>query len=140
MPTEISCPTKFLLLRGADVTAKLVGTAYRHSLRNFKSSLNQCFVTVVLTGNIHGNVLMKRYEEMVTALYREPEKEIKVGSFIKDVVDEADAMLFPRLRKTKLKEHGTVSGRNCDIRSLMVSNRHLPQTEEIPPKVVILDE
>ena len=63
-----------------------------------------------------------------------------MGSYIKDVVDEADAMLFPRPRKTKLKEHAAVRGRNRDIRSLMVSNRHLPQMEEIPPKVVILDE
>ena len=43
-------------------------------------------------------------------------------------------------RKTKLKEPAAVRGRNRDIRSLMVSNHHLPQTEEIPPKVVILDE
>ena len=86
------------------------------------------------------DVLKKRYEEMVTELYSEPEKEIKVGSFMKDEVDGTDTLLFPRPRKTKLKEHTAVSGRNRDIRSMMVSNRRLPQTEDIPPKVFILDE
>ena len=76
LPREISHPTKFLLLRGADVTVKLGGTAYRHSPLIQGGLEIPCLVTVVLTGNIHGNVLMKRYEEMVTELYSEPEKEI----------------------------------------------------------------
>ena len=49
LPREISLPTKYLLLRGADVTAKLIGSDYRRS-QLFQGGLEiPCLVTVVLT-------------------------------------------------------------------------------------------
>ena len=109
LPREISRPTKYLLLRGADVTAKLIGTDYRRSPLIQGGLEIPCLVTVVLTGNINGNALMKRYEELVSDLYSQQESMVKVGSFLKEKADETDISILPRSQKAKklqLKQAG----------------------------------
>ena len=133
LPREISRPTENLLLRGADITAKLIGSDYRRS---------PLLVTVVLTGNLNGNAVMKRYEELVTDLYSEQENKVKVGSLLKEETGEADISLLPRSQKSK--KTSVVARRpkrNHGIRALFALNRNPPATmEEIPPKFVILEE
>ena len=73
---EISRPTKFLLDRGAKVTAKLTSTHYRKSPL-FQGGLEiACEVTVTIPASIKGHLLMQRYEKMVQELYCEPKDEL----------------------------------------------------------------
>jgi hypothetical protein len=127
LPREISRPTKYLLIRGAVVTAKLIGTEFRRSPL-FQGGLEiPCMVTVSLAGHAKGNELIKKYEELVTELYIEPENIVNVGSFLKE--DELDLSL-PRASQVKAKGKEKAPKRTNDIRNLF--NRG-------PPKVIRLE-
>ena len=82
LPREISRHTKFLLDRGASVTATLLDTDYRRSPL-FQGGLEiRCRVKVELPATLLAKRLLERYKEMVNALYTEPEHPIVVGSFL----------------------------------------------------------
>ena len=62
LPREISRPTKYLIDRGAKVTAKLSSTNYRKSPL-FQGGLEiPCIVTVSLPASIKGHMLIQRYQ------------------------------------------------------------------------------
>ncbi len=106
LPREISRHTKFLLDRGAIVTATLLDTDYRRS-PIFQGGLEiRCNVKVELPRTVIAKRLLERYEEMIKVLYKEPESPIIVGSFL-----EKETIQSPLLRlksksaaKTKKKE------------------------------------
>ena len=72
LPREISWPTKYLIDRGAKVTAKLSSTDYIKSPLFQGSLAIQCVATITLPTSIKGHMLMQRYKEMVEELYCEP--------------------------------------------------------------------
>jgi hypothetical protein len=109
------------------VTAKLIGTEFRRSPL-FQGGLEiPCIVTVSLAGNAKGNELMKKYEELVTDLYVEPENIVNLGSFLKE--DEVD-LSIQRSSQVKSKGKQKAPKRTNDIRNLF--NRG-------PPKVIRLE-
>ena len=61
LPREISRPTKFLLDRGAKVTAQLTGTHYRRSPLFQGGREIPYLVTVTIPGSIKCHMLIQRY-------------------------------------------------------------------------------
>lgn len=81
LPREISRPIKFLLDRGAKVTAQLTSSHYRKSPL-FQGGLEiPCSVQISLVANIRGEMLIRKCKELVEELYTEPKKEV-VGCFL----------------------------------------------------------
>lgn len=80
LPREISRPTKFLIDRGASITAKITSTTIRRSPL-FQGGLEiLCKVTIMYPKTIKGKLVMDRYEEMVHNLYHEPQNPVIVGT------------------------------------------------------------
>ena len=80
---EISRPTKYLLDRGAIITAIITSEHYRKSPL-FQGGLEiRCLVRVTVIATVRGHLLIKRYGELVEALYTEPKDEVIVGSYLK---------------------------------------------------------
>ena len=91
------CLEKFLLNRGAKVTAQLTGTHYRRS-PIFQGGLEiPCLVTVTIPGSIKGHLLIQRYQQMVEELLRSERRRI-MESFLEQIVPTEDE---PRPRKKK---------------------------------------
>ena len=145
LPREISRPTKFLLDRGAEVTASLIGTHYRRSPLIQGGLEIPCIVTVTISGNALGHLLMVRYEEMVGNLYCEPNDIVVMGTYLEK--DEVDVQPVQQPRKIAprkpVQNKNNSSGKNQDIRVLFASNRNPPRCKESSSstsKVIILDE
>ena len=84
LPREISRATKFLLDRGARISASLIGNRYRRSPL-FQGGLEiPCRVRVELPNTLRGKKLLERYREMVEKLYVEPDNSIFEGSFLEN--------------------------------------------------------
>ena len=65
---EISRPTKYLLDRGAIVTATITSTHYRKSPL-FQGGLGiQCVITFTMIATVCGHLLLQRYEQFVKTL------------------------------------------------------------------------
>ena len=103
LPREISQPTKFILDRGAKVTAQLTGTLYRRSSL-FQGGLEiPCLVTVTIPGSIKSHMLIQRYQQIVEKLYCAPKEEVIMGSFLEQIVPTEDE---PRPKKKTEKHKG----------------------------------
>ena len=101
LPREISQPTKFILDRGAKVTAQLTGALYRRSPL-FQGGLEiPCLVTVTIPGSIKGHNLIQRYQQIVEELYCAPKEEVIMGSFLEQIVPTEDE----RRPKKKTEKH-----------------------------------
>ena len=81
LPREISSPTKFLIDRGARVTAEITSSHYRKSPL-LKGGLVWCKVTVAMPGTINDHMLLDCYKELLEKLYIEPKNEIITGNFL----------------------------------------------------------
>ena len=79
---EISRVTKFLLDRGAHVSAKLTSTHYRRSPLVRGCIEIPCVVTVPVSGTVINQLLMERYKQLVKTLYMEPKEEEILGTFL----------------------------------------------------------
>ena len=79
---EISRVTKFLLDRGANVSAKLTSTHYRRSPLVQGGIEIPCVVTVSMPGTVINQLLMERYKQLVETLYTEPKEEEILGTFL----------------------------------------------------------
>ena len=91
------CLDKFLLNRGAKVTAQLTGTHYRRS-PIFQGGLEiPCLVTVTIPGSIKGHMLIQRYQQMIEELLRSERRRI-MESFLEQIVPTEDE---PRPKKKK---------------------------------------
>ena len=96
LPREISRPTKFLIDRGAIVTATVRSKNVRRSPL-FQGGLEiLCKVKVVLPKTLKNQLIIERYRKMVNELYEEPEKDIVVGTF-----DNEDIQFEPVQKKKK---------------------------------------
>ena len=82
LPREISRPTKFLIDRGARVTAEITSSHYRKSPLLQGGLEVRCKVTVAMPGTIKNHMLLDRYKELVEKLYIEPKNEIIIGIFL----------------------------------------------------------
>ena len=82
LPMEISRVTKFLLDRGANVSAKLRSTHYRRSPLVQGGIEIPCVVTVSMPGTVIKQLLMERYKQLVETLYTEPKEEEILGTFL----------------------------------------------------------
>ena len=81
-PMKISRVTKFLLDRGANVSAKLTSTHYRR-LPLVQGGIEiSCVVTVSMPGTVINQLLMQRYKQLVETLYTEPKEEKNFGSIL----------------------------------------------------------
>ena len=98
LPREISRPTKYLIDRGAKITAKLSSIHYRRSPL-FPGLEIACEVTVTIPASIKGHLLMQHYEKMVHELYCEPKNETIMGSFIENI--NVDFDIQPKKKKKR---------------------------------------
>ena len=96
---EISRTAKYLIDRGAKLTAKLSSIHYTRSPL-FQGGLDiPCKVTVTIPASIKGHFLMQRYEKMVRELYCKPKNETIMVSFIE--VINVDFDIPPKNKKIK---------------------------------------
>ena len=102
LPMEISQVTKFLLDRGANVSAKLMSTHYRRSPLVQGGIEIPCVVTVSMPGTVINQLLMERYKQLVETFSTEPKEEEILGTFLQlENTGEQDlAPVAQRQRKT----------------------------------------
>ena len=118
LPMEISRVTKFLIDRGAKVSAKLTSTNYRRSPLVQGGLEIPCLVTVTISGTIINQLIMERYKEIVTERYIEPKEEEIIGTFLHiDVIAEVALDITPVEPKKKKKKLTKDNTKNTDIRS-----------------------
>ena len=127
------CLEKFLLNRGAKVTAQLTGTHYRRS-PIFQGGLEiPCLVTVTIPGSIKGHLLIQRFQQMVEELLRSERRRI-MESFLEQIVPTEDEPR-PRKKKTTSTIKKTEKPKRYkDIRNFFqnaVSNKMLAVTKTV---------
>ena len=80
LPRELSRITKFIIDRGAKVTAQLLGTHYRRSPL-IKGGLEiPCKISIAMPGTCVNLLLLERYKKLCEQLYLEPKEEQILGS------------------------------------------------------------
>ena len=114
LPREISRPTKFLIDRGAAVTAKVSSTNIRRSPL-FQGGLGiPCIVTVLFPRPMKGKQVLDRHRQMVNDLYNEPDEPIIVGSVENNSLNNVDWRMrvsVTKKKKEKKKEGEKVTAR-----------------------------
>ena len=113
--------TKFLLERGARVSAKLSSTNYRRSPLVQGRLEIPCIVTVSMPGTIINQLLMEKYKQLVETLYAEPNEEKILGSFLTPD-NSNDIWTGPSPVKKKKKEKEISKARDLnqkDIRKFL---------------------
>ena len=100
-PMEISRVTKFLLDRGANVSAKLTSTHYRRSPLVQGGIEIPCVVTVSMSGTVINQLLLERYQPLVETLYTEPKEKEILGTFLqlKNTGEQDLAPVAPKQKK-----------------------------------------
>ena len=81
-PREILRSTKFLIDRGARVTAQITSSHYRKSPLLQGGMEVRCKVSVTIPGTIKNHLLLDHYKELVEKLYCEPKNEVIIGNFL----------------------------------------------------------
>ena len=132
------CLEKFLLNRGAKVTAQLTGTHYRRS-PIFQGGLEiPCLVTVTIPGSIKGHMLIQRYQQMVEELYCAPKEEMIMGSFLEQIVPTEDEAR-PKKKKTTSTTKKTEKPKGYkDIRNFF-QNAVRPCSNKNSTRTIIID-
>ena len=102
LPMEISRVTKFLLDKGANVSAKLTSTHDRRSPLVQGGIEISCVVTVSMPGTVINQLLMERYKQFVETLYTEPNEEKILGTFLQ-LENTGEQDLAPVAPKQKKK-------------------------------------
>jgi len=136
LPMEISRVTKFLLDRGARVSAKLSSTNYRRSPLVQGGIEIPCIVTVSMPGTIINQLLMERYKQLVETLYAEPNEEEILGSFLTPD-DSIDIRTGPTSVKKKKKEKEISKARDLnqpDIRKFFKPSPAVPAADKTKKK------
>lgn len=104
LPKEVSRITKFILDRGAVVTAEITSHHYRRSPLVQGGLEVRCKVKVVTPPSFNMNVL-KKYEELVKNLYVEPKNEEILGTFV--LLNSQDASRKETEQSTTVSRAGT---------------------------------
>lgn len=108
LPMEISRPTKFLLLRGAKIVARLTSTSYRRSPLMQGGLEIPCSVTVFMSLTLKNKEIIKLYKDMIDAHYTEPDETAVVGSFLHHTISlPLPVNQEKRKRKQRPKECST---------------------------------
>ena len=102
LPIEISLVIKFLLDRGANVSAKLTSTHHRRSPLVQGGIEIPSVVTVSVPCTVINQLLMERYKQLVETLYTEPKEEEILGTFLQ-LGNTGEQDLSPVARKQKNK-------------------------------------
>ena len=120
LPMEISRITKFLIDRGADVTAKLSSTNYRRSPLVQGGIEIPCIITVKMPGTILNQLLMERFKQLVQERYIEPKNEEILGSFL-HIDDEGVKERPVPVPKKKKKKATVTQNDHQDIRNFFTT-------------------
>ena len=78
--------------------------------------------------------LLKRFKEMVSHLYAEPEESIMMGSFILDDIEESEPEVNTSKRRRKKVLPLTTQARSRDIRSMLTCVRKVQSTKMVLKK------
>ena len=117
LPREISRATKFLLDRGAQISAILTSADYRRSPLVQGSLQIACKVIVKLPETVRNHLLVDRYVEIVKVNYIELKHEVILGSFLKK--SSAAAQTTNKKRNTSNTNNPKKQQKpNHDIKSL----------------------
>ena len=132
---EISRITKFLIDRGADVSAKLTSTNYRRSPLVQGGLEIPCLVTVTMPGTVLNQLLLERFKQLVEERYSEPKSEDIIGSFLH--VNVATVPVEPIKKKKKVE----ATLQNQDIRNFFstVPRSHKEKPEKPQKNIVVID-
>ena len=142
---EISRVTKFLLDRGANVSAKLTSTHYRRSPLVQGGIEIPCVVTVSMPGTVINQLLMERYKQLVETLYTEPKEEEILGTFLQlENTGEQDLAPVAPKQKKKPKCPPESDKNQKDIRSYFAATPRQatkkPETKKTKsPNVITID-
>ena len=99
---EISRVTKFLLVRRANVSAKLTSTHYRRSPLVQGGIEIPCVVTVSMPGTVINQLLMERYKQFVETLGTKSKEEEILETFLQ-LENTGEQDLTPVAPKQKKK-------------------------------------
>ena len=115
LPLEISRITKYIIARGATVTAIITSDQYRRSPLVQGGLEVPCKIRISLPTSILNCRLMDRYDMLHSDLYVEPTYDVGVGSIHPPAAAEATVLNVEPTRK-KLKQKNDATG-SKDIRS-----------------------
>ena len=126
LPIEVSRLTKFLLDRGATVTATLTSKSYRRSPLVQGGLEIPCLVQAKMIGTQINKIILSKYLNMIKEIYVEPDPDetIIAGTFLEpdEVVENACAvpvaLSIKQKRKKKKKPDPRPLSKSKDIRDL----------------------
>ena len=125
LPIEVSRLTKFLLDRGATVTATLTSTSYRRSPLVQGGLEIPCLVQARMIGTQINKIVLSKYLAMVNDTFVEPDPDemIIVGTFLQEepdvAVENSEALSpAPPRKENKKKKKSDPPPRSKDIRDL----------------------
>lgn len=123
LPLEVSRISKFLLDRGAEITAQLITTNYRRSPLVQGGLEIPCIVVVKLPGySARNHLLLERYDKLVRERYAEPKNEEIIGSFMVPVVPTPVLPRPPPPKKAPKRKSNTDGVQHQDIRTFFAKN------------------
>ena len=149
-PIEISRVTKFLLDRGAEVSVKLTETYYRRSpLVQGGLEIPYILMAKMNGYSVRNQMLLQKYQKLVSDLYAEPKNEEILGSFLVSCIEPEPKRTATGSRKKKKmpQQNTTTITQGADIRSLFRcienENREINNTlqgeEEREEDIIVLD-
>ena len=130
LPREISRLTKFILDRSAEVEAKLTSNQYCCPPITQGRLEVTCTVNIKMPAIILNRNLLKRYKEVVSHLYAEPEESIVMGSFIFDDIEEPEPEVNTSKKRRKKVFPLITQARSLDIRSMLTCLRKVPSIKK----------
>ena len=145
LPMGISRVTRFLLDRGANVSAKLTSTYYRRLPLTQGGIEIPCVVTVSMSGTVISQLLMERYKQSVETLYTEPKEEEILGKFLQlENTGEQDLTPVAPRQKKKPKCPPESDKNQKDIRSYFAATpcqatKKLETKKPKSPNVITID-
>ena len=125
LPIEVSRLTKFLLDRGAAVSATLISTRYRSSPLVQGDLEIQCVVEARMIGTRTNKTILSKYLELVNKTYSEPSADdtTVVGTFLpvaKSAIATSCIILTPVPKKKQKKQKSDPKPpRTLDIRDML---------------------
>ena len=109
---------------------KLTSNQYRCSRITQGRLEIPCTVNINMAPIILNRNLLKRFKEMVSHLYAEPEESIMMGSFIFDDIEEPEPEVNTSKRRRKKVLPLTTQARSRDIRSMLTCLRKVQSTKK----------
>ena len=92
LPMGISRATKFLIGRGANITAQVTSDHYRRSPLIQGGIEIPCKVTTKISGTVINLMIMEKYTQLVQELYTEPKNKEILGSFLRAEAVDNDSI------------------------------------------------